>query len=141
MTTILILHVFATWFMTGLCVFVQLVHYPLFMYVPLKDFAKYELKNFATGFITIPVMIVEMLTGGLLLFWDFVWVYQLNMLLLLIIGLSTFLLQVPLHLSLLQAPEQAKIRRLIHSNWIRTIAWVLRSLLLAYWLFVLLSER
>lgn len=54
--------------MAGLCWFVQVVHYPLFREIPLADFPKYERKNFVTGFVTVPVMTIELATGLYLLY-------------------------------------------------------------------------
>lgn len=44
-----------------------------------------------------------------------------------LIWLSTALLQVPLHRALLPGFDPAKIHRLVRSNWLRTVAWTLRS--------------
>ncbi len=130
MEALVITHVFSSLFMTGLCWFVQLVHYPLFRAIPLEHFAQYERKNFATGFITIPVMVVELLTGLILTYHSPSMLYFINVALMGVIGLSTVIFQVPLHLKLRNAPSVDLINRLIHTNWIRTIGWSVRVVLL-----------
>jgi hypothetical protein len=44
-----------------------------------------------------------------------------------IIWLSTFLLQVPIHKKLRSGKEDSHIKRLVATNWIRTIAWSLKA--------------
>jgi len=128
----LALHVFTSFFMTGLCWFVQIVHYPLFRKINLADFPQYERSNFVTGFVTVPVMIVELLLGILLLYLNFDLLFLINVVFLGIIGLSTFIFQVPIHLKLTNKASDELITRLIRTNWIRTISWTIRSGLLIY---------
>ena len=132
MEYIFIIHLFTTLFMTGLCWFVQVVHYPLFLKINLSDFPAYQKANFRTGYVAIPVMFIEMITGLMLLYNHFDFIFILNAILLLLIGLSTFLLQVPFHLRLLINPNHQLMRRLILSNWIRTSSWTVRSAILLY---------
>ncbi|MFT5877673.1 MAG: hypothetical protein ACI8SA_001537 [Dokdonia sp.] len=135
MKIIFITHLFASLFMTGLCWFVQIVHYPLFHQIKSIDFAKYEKKNFVTGFITIPIMVIEFLTGLYLLYNSATLVYLVNLALLGLIGLSTVFYQVPIHIKLTYNPSIKLIHKLILTNWIRTISWSVRMLLLAFVLF------
>jgi len=44
---------------------------------------------------------------------------------------STALVQVPLHSRLAREHDREVARRLVTSNWVRTIAWTLRGLILA----------
>ena len=53
----------------------------------------------------------------------------LGLLLLAVIWLSTGLVQVPLHRLLGKGRDGAAIRRLVTSNWLRTIAWTSRGAL------------
>jgi len=100
MGLILGIHAFTTFFMAGLCWFVQIVHYPLFHEINLEDFPLYEKKNAATAYITVPVMVLELATGLYLLYDAANFFTISNVILLGIIGLSTFIFQVPM-LSLL----------------------------------------
>jgi hypothetical protein len=47
-------------------------------------------------------------------------------LLIVIVWLSTFLLQVPIHRRLQSGKENAGIKRLVSTNWIRTVAWTVK---------------
>lgn len=135
----LLLQGFATWFMTGVIWFVQLVHYPLMSRVGLEEFARYEaIHTRRTGWIVGPPMLIEAATALLVVLrpradipagqaW-------LGLALLSAIWLSTAFLQVPQHRRLEQGFDAAAHARLVRSNWIRTTAWTGRSLLLFSWL-------
>ncbi|NIR37604.1 MAG: hypothetical protein GWN07_37935, partial [Actinobacteria bacterium] len=45
---------------------------------------------------------------------------------------STVLVQVPLHRRLAEGHDRRTAERLIATNWVRTVAWSLRGLLLAW---------
>ena len=130
MNWIFIVHIFTSFFMCGLCWFVQIVHYPLFLAIRTEDFPVYEQKNFVTAYVTVPTMVVELLTGLYLLYQHQELLYYLNVALLVIIGLSTAIFQVPMHLKLMKEADVPLIHKLIKTNWIRTIAWTLRAIIL-----------
>ena len=130
MNLLLLTHLYLTLFMTGLCWFVQIVHYPLFHYIGKTEFTRYERKNMITGWITIPMMFLEMITAIVLLIWDFNLIYIINLSLILMTGISTIIYQVPLHLQLGKKASKYSINKLIKTNWIRTFSWTCRSILL-----------
>jgi len=132
MNPILLLHIFSALFMCGLCWFVQIVHYPLFKEIAATDFPAYQKKNYATGFITVPVMFIELGTALWLLYADYSALILVNFILLALIWGSTFLFQVPTHIQLIETPTHTLMNKLIRTNWIRTICWTVRSLLLGY---------
>ena len=131
---LLLLHGAATLAMVGLIWFVQIVHYPLFAKVGRQHFADYEwLHQARTAQVVGPLMLTEALTATLLLLSDLppaarhlAW---LGMGLLVLIWLSTVLLQVPLHRHLAAGYDSRSAARLVSSNWLRTIAWTLRGLI------------
>ncbi len=136
---ILYLHLLATAAMTGLIWFVQIVHYPMFADVPPEAFLLYEVEHqFRTSFVVIPFMTLELLTGLYLVFrigGRFLEgreekIVQLAFVLLVLIWGSTFFIQVPLHEQLALNADTAVIDQLVSTNWIRTISWSLRSVLL-----------
>jgi len=130
---IFLLHCLATFALTGLIWFVQVVHYPLLRLVPENAFTAYVRENIRrTAWIAGSAMLLEMGTGIALLTIA-TWresVFSLTMLLLLGIWLSTFFLQVPLHRRLLLGKDLEAIKRLTFTNWIRTSAWTGRSIIL-----------
>ena len=132
---VLLIHLFSTIFMTGLCWFVQIVHYPLFQAMKLEDLPHYEQKNKVTGYITVTVMTVELITGLILVYQQFELLYILNIAILALIWLSTMVYQVPMHLKLMIVASNETISKLIRTNWIRTLGWTIRSgvLLVILW--------
>lgn len=138
MTLILLLNMAATWAMFGLIWFVQLVHYPLFGQVGDGAFAGYQVEHMRrTTWIVAPIMIVEGITALGLVLRHPIGIYTptlwLGILLLVLIWVSTALLQVSRHQSLLDGFDRTAHRSLVRSNWIRTIAWTIRSALALYW--------
>ena len=127
-------HLAATLAMTGIIWFIQVVHYPLFDHVPVAAFHAYETDHTRlTTLVVIPLMLVEALTGVVLLWRRPAAVPRSLVLigigLLGVIWVSTALLQVPQHLILAKGFNAAAHHVLVTSNWIRTIAWSARSLL------------
>jgi hypothetical protein len=117
--------------MTGLIWFVQIVHYPLFSKVGQDQFIVYEkFHNTLTTWVVGPVMLAEAITALILATRQGGTVLWICLGLLGVIWLSTAFLQVPQH-SILEAgfnPEAH--RKLVSTNWIRTILWSARALLL-----------
>ncbi|MCD2260487.1 hypothetical protein [Psychroserpens luteolus] len=138
MKTIFLIHIFTTIFMTGLCWFVQIVHYPLFRAIDSDVFPKYERKNAITGVITVPVMTIELITGLILIYSYPENLYILNIVLLAMIWLSTMIFQVPIHLKLMNEGSSKLITKVIRTNWIRTLSWTARSVILIYLLWTLI---
>ena len=125
--------------MTGLCWFVQIVHYPLFRAIESDKFPAYERKNMVTGLITVPVMTIELITGFILLYNYHETLWVLNIGLLVCIWLSTMLFQVPIHLKLMSESSPKLISKVINTNWIRTLSWTARTLLISYLLSKLIT--
>ena len=130
-------HVAATLYMTGLIWCVQIVHYPLFASVGDSEFSTYEQRHTAlTTWVVGPPMLVEGITA-LILFWlrpggvtgAQLW---MGVALLAIIWISTAFLQIPCHEVLSQEFDKAVHQRLVWTNWLRTAAWSLRTLLVLW---------
>lgn len=132
---ILLVHFSATWYLVGLCWLVQRVQYPLMELVGLENFSAYEGAHVARiGPVVAPMMVIELGTAVLL------WatgnelarrpVFIVATLLLVVIWLSTFLIQVPLHDALRGGFDVDAHATLVRTNWIRTLAWSARGLLL-----------
>jgi hypothetical protein len=136
---LLLLQLASTLFMTGLIWFVQLVHYPLMKLADTVQFPAFSAghQNRTTWVVAGP-MLLELATSlGLVLSSTMLrqsLVYQASVFLLIAIWVSTALRQMPLHRQLLLGHNALCIERLVRSNWIRTFAWTLRSVILC-WLF------
>ncbi len=133
MKTVLLIHVFSTIFMVGLIWFVQIVHYPLFANVGADQFKTYEeLHQRWTTWVVGPAMLIELGTAILLVknppaeSATLAWV---GLGLVIVIWLATGLLSVPAHNSLTIEYTTGAYRTLVSTNWIRTIAWTTRGIL------------
>ena len=124
-TLFLFVHLLSTAVMFGIVWFVQIIHYPLFAVVEEKNFSLFEKEHVRlTKFLIMPAMLLELGTGILLPFLassELLDLYWFNLLLLLGIWVSTFLIQVPLHSTLTAVKDNRVIRRLVQSNWIMDI--------------------
>lgn len=128
---VLMIHLVSTLVMTGVIWVIQLVHYPLFQLVGREEFAAYERSHqVRISFIVIPAMFTELgAAAGLAIVlpgdrqaWALIGLALLG-----VIWLSTFFIQVPCHDRLARGFDEAAWRRLVRSNWLRTIAWTVRT--------------
>lgn len=124
----------STLYLIGLIWVVQLVHYPLFADVGGDRFVRYQhrhqiLMTVAVG----PAMLIEAFSSVFL-----VWYLPANINpdvvltgvgLVLLIWISTAAIQVPCHHLLSDGFDPKVHRRLVNSNWIRTVAWTARGVL------------
>ncbi len=142
----LIANAASAWFLTGLIWVIQVVHYPLFAAVGRSEFAAYEASH--TRLITLvvgPVMLLELATSVLLLVMRPaavpLWAAATGVTLVAIIWLSTIALQVPAHGRLAQGFVPDAHAMLVHTNWIRTVAWTLHGMLCAWMVHNALTPR
>jgi len=133
---ILALCLFSTLAMVGLIWFVQVVHYPLFRLVGDVDFENYmRLHQKLTTCVVAPFMLLEAFSSAALVYWhpprtDVRWLWA-GVGLVLFIWLSTAFLQVPRHGALAeQGFSETHHAALVATNWLRSIAWSLRGLIL-----------
>jgi hypothetical protein len=134
--TPLLVQAAATWFMTGLIWFVQVVHYPLFDGVGREGFAAYEARHSAlTTWVVGPPMLVE---AGLALWLvasrpvgvPMAWAW-LGLALVGVVWAATGLLSVPQHGVLAAGFDPRAHQLLVATNWVRTLAWTARAVLVA----------
>lgn len=133
-STLLLVHASATWFMVGLIWLIQVVHYPLMQMVGRAEFVPYSLchQQAITPVVGIP-MLIEVATSAYLLVQDpqqrrSNW-FLASCVLLVVIWVSTAFWQVPLHRDLLDGHATERVKSLVLSNWVRTIAWSARGLI------------
>lgn len=127
-------HTFATLAMLGLIWFVQVVHYPLYAKVGPQTFAEYHALHVSrTTQVVAPLMLAEL--GAAV--WLYLgpndrfsgWMPLVGLGLLGVIWGSTALLQVPSHGRLQEAFTTKAHAYLVWTNWIRTVAWTARGVL------------
>lgn len=138
MNAVLYAHVLSTLGMFGVIWFVQLVHYPLFEKADRSSYPEFaQAHNHRTSLVVIPLMLTELGT----LIWILVAPPPViptshiigATFLLAVIWASTFFLQVPMHTKLMGGFDEAAWKRLVRTNWVRTIAWSLKAVLVLTW--------
>ncbi len=137
MKYVLLAHLAATLFMVGVVWFVQVVHYPLFSRVGSKKFSLYsEAHSRLTTYVVGPPMLIEAATALLLVFRRPEGVSLaatlIGLALVAVVWLSTALLQVPRHTALGSGFDQRAWSWLVLSNWVRTVAWSARGVLVLW---------
>ncbi|GAB5519058.1 MAG: hypothetical protein RhofKO_13090 [Rhodothermales bacterium] len=134
-------HIASTFIMLGVILIVQVVHYPLFAKVGEATYVAYQADHMRLiTYIVFPAMLVELLTAIALVFTPPIgvptWLCWVGLALVAVIWASTALLQVPIHSMLTAGFDATAHQRLVATNWIRTMAWLLRGGLVA-WMLVL----
>lgn len=134
MQALLLIHAAATLYMVGLIWFVQLVHYPLMASVGQDRYQNYQREHERkTTWAVAPAMLIELATSLWLAVQTPVeidatlaWV---GLCLVVLIWLSTALLQVPCHKKLGLGFDPQAHQRLVTTNWLRTILWSARGVI------------
>ena len=138
---VLLAQIATTCMLTGLIWTIQVVHYPLFASVGADRFVAYEASHARLITLVVgPLMLAEAATAMLLLAIRPasipMWIPVAGAALLAAIWLTTAFVSVPCHARLADGFDAEAHRRLVDTNWIRTIAWSARAALLlgAGWL-------
>jgi hypothetical protein len=123
-----------SWALLALIWIVQLVHYPAFEYIDPERFAAFQLHHTRSiTYVVAPLMLAELgITSWLVYQNQFQLQYLLILTIVLLIWASTFFIQVPVHNALMEGKDEGLIRRLVQTNWIRTILWSLKALLVSW---------
>lgn len=133
-----LLHMLAASAMLGVIWIVQVVHYPLFADVSRDHYVKYHQGHVRKiTYVVLPLMGVELVSAVIfcvgahpLMLGHPAWLGSVA--LLVVVWISTAMVQVPLHNRLARGFESLTHHQLVLSNWIRTLAWTLRVVLVAY---------
>lgn len=110
---------------------IQIVHYPSFRFISEQRFPEFE--RFHTqriSFLVIPLMLLELASTTMSLLNNLNFVNITSMVLVLTVWVSTFSLSVPCHRTLNHGKNDEVIEKLILTNWIRTVAWTAKCVLL-----------
>ena len=141
---VILLHLLATVFMTGVIWIIQILHYPLFNMVGRENFAAYETAH--TNLITLvvmPAMLLELIFTAIIFFAPPTSIPSslnwLNAVLLGIVWLSTAFLQVPQHSILSSGFDEKAYQTLVNSNWIRTVAWSVKAVIATVMVWLMLK--
>lgn len=134
MKWILLVHVGATLMMAGIIWLIQIVHYPLFDRVGGSTYIAYQTAHMNLITLVVgPLMLVEAGTGLLLALMQsdgipptLTWI---GFALIAVVWLMTLFVNAPQHVALSGGYDAAIHNALVTSNWIRTLAWSARAVL------------
>ena len=116
--------------LVGIILMTQFITYPLFQFIDSNFKTYHKTYTKRMGYVVAPLMILE-----LLLVVKITTQHYSNTIILLIgvltliIWLSTFFIQVPVHNSISKKKPENQIIFLIKSNYIRTLCWLLKLIL------------
>jgi hypothetical protein len=135
---VLIINLAVTAFLAGLTWYLQIVHYPLFIYLEKKSFLEYHIYHLKKN--TYMVFVPMLVEGTFAILFTFDYPLPVNGLIAFLclcistaMWLVTFAKLVPLQDSLtIDGWNEEVIEQLIKINWIRTIGWSVKTLLLMY---------
>lgn len=135
MTFLLLIHTAVTFMLVGLILTIQFLHYPLLNMVGRETFVAYQLAHIdRITFLVGPLMVAEVFTAlalaalqtdppGRLMLW-------VSFALIGVIWVMTACVNVPQHTRLAGGFDAATHAALVATNWVRTLAWSGRGLLL-----------
>ena len=133
---LLIVHLVATCTVFGILLVIQVVHYPLFSLVGTEEFPSYEQEHMRLiSYVVIAPMLLELVTGAWLVYREPVgipqWMLICGVALIAVFWISTMVLQGPLHPKLATGFDPDLHRKLVSTNWIRTVASFLRVIVVS----------
>ena len=140
---VLLGHLIFTSIMTGVIWVIQIVHYPSFHFIEKElytAFQKFHMNKISI--IVIPIMLAELITG-MMLFLDksskspFLIV---SFVILVLIWLITGVFFSKAHNELMKGYQELVVNQLVVMNWIRTLLWTLRLLLLTCFVYLHFSR-
>jgi hypothetical protein len=143
---VLLINLLSTWTMVGVIWFVQIVHYPLLSVVPVQSAASVAVEHQRrTGWVVGAPMALEGVTTLALLVlvpegvaWFVPWLAGIP--LAVALG-ATIFLSVPRHERMAREPDAQVGKELVSTNWVRTIAWTVRGLVVGGMALATLAAR
>ena len=133
----LILHLIATSVMVGVIWVIQLVHYPSFHFIELKQYTTFQRFHMSRiSYVVIPAMLTELFTLILIVIsMDQIDTLVLaSAILLIFIWLITAVFFSGVHQKLTLGYDQTVVDKLVKLNWGRTLLWTLRLLLISIYM-------
>ncbi len=118
-------------YLVSLVFMTQFITYPTFLDIDKDKFLEYHQKYVnKISFIVAPVMLIELLTLFLIAYLSSEFLIVKTLILLLVIWLTTFFIMIPSHNRISKSFDKKEIINLINYNWVRTILWSLKLLLI-----------
>ena len=137
MKLVLLLNVATTLMMIGVIWIIQVVHYPLFSRVGIEAFTQYQAEHTSRiTLVVMPLMVVEAITALLLVIQPPAQMpptlFIIGLVLIGIIWGLTFFVHVPQHTQLSIGFDALNHQHLVRSNWVRTVLWSLRGVIMLW---------
>ena len=134
---IFVIHTGATLFLVGLIWTIQIVHYPLFGHVGTESYAAYQTEHMSRiTYLVAPVMLAELASGIYLALFSIAEInpnyFRFGLAFVLLNWISTLLIQSPIHGRLAKNYDDKLIKKLVTTNWLRTIFWTMRGALILW---------
>ena len=133
--SMLAMHLVLASIMVGVIWVIQLVHYPSFRFTDREKYVSFQIFHMRNiSFIVVPVMILEFLCVLLLVLYysNHESLLRISFILLLIIWLVTALFFAQIHQKLSKGYDETLVRNLVSLNWIRTLLWTIRTIIITY---------
>ena len=133
--SMLAMHLVLASIMVGVIWVIQLVHYPSFRFTDREKYVSFQIFHMRNiSFIVVPVMILEFLSGLLLVLYhsNQESLLRISFILLLIIWLVTAMFFAQIHQKLSKGYDETLVRNLVSLNWIRTLLWTIRTIIITY---------
>lgn len=125
-------HLAVTLLITGVVLFVAVVHYPLFGFVGTREFPAYSAAHQTrTGLVVVPLMTAELALALVLRFDETLpraWTCT-GLALVVAAWTTTFFFNVPLHGALQRGLTRALVEKQVAWHWVRTLCWCARSVI------------
>ena len=120
-------------YLVSLLFMTQFITYPTFLHIDKDKFSEYHRKYVNNiSFIVAPVMLIELLTLSLIAYFSSEFLIIKSLILLLVIWLTTFFIMTPSHNRISKSFNKKEIISLINYNWVRTILWSFKLLLIIF---------
>lgn len=130
-----------SWLLVGCSWYTQIIHYPLYKKIK-EGFVEYERSHIRrTAFFLAPLMLVEAISAIILVGLSEGQLAKFaitNLILVIFIWLATFLFQVTQHQKLSVRFSQRVLNNLITSNWVRTLLWTGKGIVMSAYVYYFL---
>jgi hypothetical protein len=132
--SLLTIHQAITWMIVGLIWVIQIIVYPQFRRVGAAEFRIYHFSHcLRIGLMIGPMFLTELGTAAWLFYEGLRSMpFLISLVMFPVICLSTAIWQAPMHTRLANGRDDAVIRRLVLTNWVRTLAWSARGICLCF---------
>lgn len=120
-------------YMLAIIWLIQLIHYPSFLHINENEFKDFHAKHTQImGFLVGPVMVLELIISCMQLSTG-VNASSISLLIIVLcLWFFTFFVSVPIHNKLSGGFQKTLIQKLILTNWLRTLLWTIKFLMMSF---------